>query len=276
MKKTFIMLLAVLLFAPFLYAQNFHGKEAIALAIEKPAKKLNINESLNYSVEWLGIPVGKINLHVEGVIKIDGRDCYLIAAKAWPNNFFKKFYDFEYNVNTLIDSHTFLTRRFEKTRRIGKDSMQEIIDFNRENNSVHYTRQKKAPSLILSFERIKLEQDIPSTYELAPNSQDLFSALYYFRIADIKPDDKFKLNIYYSLRNWQVVADIGRPFIKSLRKKGSLAVFNVRLTSLLNTFVLGKQDMEVVFSADSRRIPVLFKFGSGIGTFRGVLEELPK
>ncbi|MFA6350367.1 MAG: DUF3108 domain-containing protein [Candidatus Omnitrophota bacterium] len=277
MKRALISILVLFVLAPFIYAQNFNGKETVReLSIEKPDKKLNKNENLNYSVEWLGISVGKVSLHMDGIIKIDGVDCYLISAKALPNAFFKKFYDFEYNVNTLIDGQTFLSRRFEKTRRIGKKSTTEIIDFDRKSNTVHYKAGKEAPVMPLSFDRQKLQQDIPQTCQLVPGDQDLFSALYYFRMADVKADERISLNIYYALRNWQVDAYVSRPYIQNFRKKGILTVFSVKLSSVLNRFVLGNQDIDVVFTADSRRVPVLFKFGSGIGTFRGVLEELPK
>ncbi|MCX5712592.1 MAG: DUF3108 domain-containing protein [Candidatus Omnitrophica bacterium] len=276
MRKYYIAAILFFMFSVNLWAQNFKSFDCSDPIIEKPDKKLSINENLDYSLEWLGIPVGKINLHIEGEIMISGREYYLIAAKALPNSFFKKFYDFEYNVSTLVDTQTFLTRRFEKTRRIGKDSVREIIDFDRASNIVHYKVENAAPKLQLSFDRVKMEQDIPQTYELVPNAQDLFSALYYFRVTEVKPDSQVKLDVYYALRNWKVDAYIGKARMVALRKKGTRPVFNVRLSSQLNRFVFGKEDMDVTFTADSRRIPVYFKFGSGIGTFRGVLEEFPK
>ena len=53
------------LLVPQCHAQNFIGKKE-KIVIAEPEKSLRIGERLEYSVEWLGVAVGKIVLHVEG------------------------------------------------------------------------------------------------------------------------------------------------------------------------------------------------------------------
>jgi len=46
------------------------------------------------------------------------------------------------------------------------------------------------------------------------------------------------------------------------------------MDSTLGEFIMGNRDMLVYFSADSRRIPIEFKFGTGIGFIRGVIQDI--
>lgn len=53
-------------------------------------------------------------------------------------------------------------------------------------------------------------------------------------------------------------------------------VFKAVMDSELSEFILGKSKMVVYFTADSRRIPIEFKFGTGIGSVQGKIKSIPK
>ncbi|MDP3732138.1 MAG: hypothetical protein Q8R31_03785, partial [Candidatus Omnitrophota bacterium] len=72
--KTAVLIILVLSVANPAYAQNFKGKTQ-NITISDPAKELSIGERLEYSVEWLGVPVGKIRLKVEGITTINNYEC---------------------------------------------------------------------------------------------------------------------------------------------------------------------------------------------------------
>jgi len=42
----------------------------------------------------------------------------------------------------------------------------------------------------------------------------------------------------------------------------------------LKTIILGKSKLTVYFSADERRIPVEFKFPTGLGQIRGIIQGI--
>jgi hypothetical protein len=67
---------------------------------------------------------------------------------------------------------------------------------------------------------------------------------------------------------------VEEPFIKDIRKKGTLTVFRVRMTSLLSEFILGRSALFVTFTADSRRLPTEFRLGTGIGPITGFIQDL--
>ena len=89
MKKLMVLTALLLILPVFVSAQNFNGdKENITIA--DPDKALKIGEKLEYSVEWLGVPVGKIMLFIEGEKNINGHDCYYVTARAGPNKYLSK------------------------------------------------------------------------------------------------------------------------------------------------------------------------------------------
>lgn len=276
MKKIIILILLSLGLSTLVYAQNFRDKKE-KITIAPPANALKTGEQLCYSVEWLGIPVGKIILSVQGIKKIDGNECYHIMAMAMPNKFLSKLYEIKYIVHTYIDTKTFYTRRFEKTRRLKGKFSYVLIDFDREKKEVRYKQLGSAPLLDISAVRDQIAASLPVTLKILDDTQDLFSSFYYLRFLGLKENQKHNhLNIYYAQRNWSVNARIEEPFLKDMRKLGSFAVFGVSLDSNLGEFIIGKRKMLVYFTADSRRIPLEFKLATSLGLIRGKIQNIPQ
>lgn len=274
MKKIIVLIMVFLNLNSFIYAQNFANKKE-KITIYEPEKSLKIGEKLQYSLEWLGIPVGKIILNVKGIEKIDGNECYHITAYAIPNKFFAKFYDVEYTVHTYIDKDSFYTHRFEKTRRIKDKSSYVVIDFDRQKKEAIFKTEGSAVGIQISPVRKKLELEKPKTVKILTGAQDLFSSFYYLRLLKMKENESYSINIYYGQRNWSLNMRVEKPFFKDIRNKGTFAVFGVSMDSDLNEFILGKRRLFVYFTADSRRIPLEFRFGTGIGSVRGIIQKIP-
>jgi len=70
-----------------IYAQDFKDKPPQDIIISPPQKEFRAGETLEYSVEWLGIPVGKIILKNEETAVINGNECYHIAGRVMTNRF---------------------------------------------------------------------------------------------------------------------------------------------------------------------------------------------
>jgi len=276
MKKNTVLILLIgsfLTLPIFVCAQNF-GRKKERLAIVAPEKFLKIGEELQYSVEWLGVRVGKIILKVEEIKNIDGHDCYHIIARAMPNKYLAKFYDVEYIVHTYIDKENFYTRRFEKIRRMEGKYNYVTIEFDREKKEVRFRTEGSAPLFDISGRRVQVGQSAPHTLKIINGTQDLFSSVYYIRLLEIKDDQSYTITIYYDRKNWPLHMKVGRPFYRDIRRKGTFAVFEASMNSDLSTFILGKSGMTVYFSADSRRIPLEFKFGTGMGSVRGIIQYI--
>jgi hypothetical protein len=260
---------------PLLYAQDFTNKKQ-AMFISAPEKALDTKEVLRYSVEWLGIPAGKVILKVEGLENIKGYACYHITAEAQPNRFLRRIYDIEYKVHTYIDAQSFLTRRFEKTRRINNNVDYTVIDFNQEKNEATFLLKGSNVTFSISSAYKKIEANNPITNKIPPATQDLLSSFYYFRLLDIKENQDYPVNIYYNCRNWAMHMRVGKPFLREIRKKGNFPVVGVFPDTELNDYILGRRKFTVYLTIDSRRIPIEFKIQTAIGPIRAIIEDSPK
>jgi hypothetical protein len=259
---------------PVLYAQNFAGKKE-AIPISAPEKTLDTKEVLQYSVEWLGIPVGKIILKTEGIEDIQGHPCYHITAVAVPNRFLKRFYDIEYKVHTYIDTQFFFPRRFEKYRRINNELNEVAVDFDQERNKAVFLRKGSNLTFKISPLRDTMKARIPITDRIPYGTQDLLSSFYYFRHIDIKENQSYPINIYYDQRNWSMDMKVGEPFRREIRKKGTFYELKVSPDAELNNYILGRRKFSVYLTTDSRRIPLEFKLDTALGPISARIQNLP-
>jgi hypothetical protein len=272
MKNTVIVIAIIFSLGTAGYAQNF-AKQKEKFTIAEPREALKTGEVLSYSLEWLGIPMGNITLKAENIKNINGRDCYHITARATPNRFFSKFYDVEYIVNTYIDTNTFQTLRFEKTRRLRDKFHYVEIDFDWEKEEARYKAQGSAETILLSPVRGQIEANTPITLKIMSGVQDLFSSFYCLRLMQLEVGKDYSINIYYDQRNWKLNLKAEEPFLKDIRDKGTFLIFGVFIDSRLSEYILGRSNITVYLTADPRRIPVEFKFSTGIGPMRGKIKN---
>lgn len=270
-----VLLLLVSAVGNAIYGQNFKG-DPQQISISEPQKGFKIGETLEYSIEWLGIPVGKIAMRVEGLTTINNYECYHIIAGVMPNKFFRHFYDLEYEVHSYIDRRSFVPIRFEKIRRLNKETNYVTIDFDHQKNEASYKSWGSGLFVKFSPVRDKLEVANPITTKIPKGTQDLFSSFYYFRIVKIKEDQSYPVNIYYNQRNWPLVMQVDKPFLKEMRKQGAFAVVKLSPVSELNDYILGKRKFYVYVTVDSRRIPLEFRMNTAVGPIRGIIQNLPK
>lgn len=274
MRKYLVLALAGLLLMPACLCAKDDFKGRKNASIEAPEKNLRVRERLVYRVEWLGIYVGKIALENTGIEKIFDKECYHIKASARPNRVIAKFYNVEYLVDTYIDIKTNHTVRFKKERRINGKTHYTEIDFDRQKKEVVYKEFGQAPTALLAGNKPAPEPPTTATLKILNGTQDLFSSLYYVRTLEVEENQSYSVDIYYHQRNWPLKVRVGKPFQRDIRKQGSFVVFEASLDSALGSFILGKSKMSVLFTADPRRIPVEFKFSTGTGPIRGMIESI--
>ncbi|HTZ11003.1 MAG TPA: DUF3108 domain-containing protein [Candidatus Margulisiibacteriota bacterium] len=256
-----------------LFAQNFKGKDKVIL-ISPPKDSLTTGEVLDYSVEWLGIPVGTVILRNEGVVKVGGHLCYHLSAESYPNSFIRKLYDLEYKVHSYLDVRTLCSRRFIKIRRINKKFNYVIINFLPEKKRALY--KSWGTKEFVNFSKSRGEIKLEPTSIIPDMTQDLLSAFYYLRLLNIKPKGSYPVNIYYNQSNWSMYMQITEGFLREVHKRGSIEAVDVFIASELNDLIMGKNKFSVSLSTDSRHLPIEFKFGTAMGYVHGVLREFPK
>lgn len=279
MKKPIALLIIALLSTTPAFARDFSKERERPPEISAPENSLREGEILEYSVEWLGIPIGIITLKVEGIEEINGRPCYHLSANAVPNKFFSNFYDIEYNLHSYLDYKSLISRRFEKIKRIGKSVVYETVEFNPEKEEAVYTHHSPDGDIeTIEFPSLRKSviSDMQETVVAPDHSQDLLSSLYYFRLAKIGLNTKCSMRVSYERKNWQLTMHAEKLFWKDIRKKGSLALIGVYPETNLSEQVLGKRKVYASFTADARRIPVEFTLHSNAGFIRGIIKNLPE
>ncbi len=256
------------------YAQNFSGSaEASNIPFSEPLGKIEPGESLAYSIEWLGVPVGHITFLAEKPELIDGHECYHVIARSYPNRYLRKIYDLEYTVHTYIDTQLLSPRRFIKVRRYEQNTNTVQIDFDLEKGIAKNQSWGEAGFVNVSKRREEIKMEV--TDKFPPKTQDLLSFFYYFRFTNIKPKVIYPVNVYYNQANWKLQITAGQPFYRELRNKGMFPVSVISVGSNLNDYIMGKQKFTVTLTTDARRIPIEFKFGTALGPIRAIIRDVP-
>ena len=274
MKKITILIMILIGLPSFIYAQNFKGQLERDIAILAPAGSLKSGEVLEYSVEWLGIPVGTIVFKNEGIVTIRNHDCYHIRAISFPNSFIRKFYDLEYEVHTYIDTKSLSTRRFAKTRRMNNKPNNILIDFYPEEKKVVYKCWGETDFFKISS--VRDDSKIQPTAEIPGDTQDLLSSFYYLRLVQINVNQSYPVNVYYNQANWPLSMDVEGTLIREIRKRGTFGAIKVSIVSDLNNFISGKRGFLVYLTADPRRIPIEFRVDSSLGYLHGIIKAMPE
>lgn len=267
LKNIFFKVLTLILFwfnlVAAAHGQNFASSTKInkEITIQPPLKNLILKEHLDYSLEWLGIPVGTIALEIKEVAIVDDRECYHITGRAFPNRFFSKIYDVDYTVDTYIDTKSFYTYRFKKRRRLNDKVSEIVIDFDREKSEAIY-RDKVTKGSI--------------SRRLFGFTQDLFSSLYQFRLMDIEEGGSYKIKVLYGGNYWDLRINVNGTEVIEIPRKGCFDVFRTEIDAELSKIILGKRKLTVYFTADSHRIPLRFIMHSHFGPIKGKIREIPK
>lgn len=267
-----VILFCAIFFNP-LFAQNFAARPPQKILLAEPQGSLVIGETLEYTVEWLGIPSGKITFKVAGIVNYQGRECYHLKLLAVPNSFFARFYDVEYNVESFVDVKQFYPYYYQKRKRFRNDLSSETIEFDRLANTAKTTVSGMTEAVINSPLKSKIKQ--PRTSRISEKSLDSLSAVYFLRLQEIAPDQEIQFFIYQDFSDWQFKVKPGVPYLRDLRKIGSLAVIELTPESKLTGFVFGRNTAGIYLTADSRRIPIEFSVNTAIGSIRVRLKKIP-
>jgi len=256
-------------------AQDIKDDGKKPLSILPNHEKIKPKETLEYSLKWLGMDVGKIILKVEGFKNIKGHKCYHITAQAIPNDFLNGIWNLDYKVHSYIDYRTLDPIRFERIRRINKEFNHTIIDFDHRRNQAEYLSEELELTTLDTPVDHKINLK-PITDKIPSGTQDLLSIFYYFRFKDIQENFRYAINIYYDQKNWPVEIKTEKAFLKQIERKGEFSVVKISSDSKLNDHLFGGDELVFFLTFDSRHIPLEFEFDTALGTVTGIIQEIPR
>lgn len=215
-------------------------------------------ERLEYQLRWGNVPAGSAWLEVHPVQVIDGQEVYHFVLRAESNSFVDVFYKVRDRIDAYADMDMTRSVRYEKKQREGKHEKEELIEFNWDQSTAHYSNYGNK------------EQPI----ELMEGSFDPLSAFYYTRMAHLEIGGNLERAITDGKKN--VIGRlkvIARETITTLQGK---TYDTYRIEPEMNHVggVFKESDgakIEVWVTADERRIPVRIRSKVAVGHFIGEL-----
>lgn len=131
-----------------------------------------VGEVLEYRIHWGLLSVGYSRLSTEWV-EFEGRTLIAIRLKNRTNDVLSKLYPVDDSVESLVDPDTFLPVRFVKKLKQGRYRCDEETRFYHAQGMAYWVSKKNNET---------------KQYEIAPESRDILSFLYYARLTDFQPD----------------------------------------------------------------------------------------
>lgn len=158
-----------------------------------------IGEKLQYDIRYLGVTAGYLTFEVLPEKEVNSRTVYHLRGTAKS----VKLFELVYRVNDVIESYwdwnSLYSHRFTMSLDESKQSRKsiELYDYEK-NKSYIWNRIDHAEK---GYSETKVEFDIPKW------SQDILSALYYIRAADLPkaPGKEFRFSVIMDGKPWESV-----------------------------------------------------------------------
>lgn len=239
----------------------FDDGEPAADGAGRPVANLVAGEKLTYDASWIGISVGKLILENHGLEVVKGEEAYHLTFTTISNEFLSNFFKIEDTVHTWISREEGYPLRFEKVVREGKYSRHEVIEYDRESMTATYRREDK-------------KDREPVTMPIPPETQDVFSMIYWLRRQPIGLGRQLSLTVNADKKNWDVVVEVIETGLFETEPTGEVKAFALTPRAAHHGQPLKKGDLVAWVTMDSRRIPLAFEVETPIfGSAVAVLSE---
>ncbi len=207
----------------------------IAVIIHGEEKKLPVEEKLVYDVYWKFVKVGYGTLEIKGIVDFNGKKAYHIYSEARSLPFFDVFFKVRDFTNSWVDAEKFHSIAFEQHISEGKYKRDRRIDYDQDK---HLATNNKGES-----------------FEIPENILDVFAALYWVRLQEIKPKDIFTLSVNSNKKNYKMkVMAHNREKIKIDGKKYKTIIVEPDLQDA--GIFMQKGRVLIWMTDDERHIPV--------------------
>ncbi|MFH1406868.1 MAG: DUF3108 domain-containing protein [Candidatus Omnitrophota bacterium] len=209
--------------------------------IEEPLKSFNVGEELTYDIGWNGIPVGYASMSIKAVEKIGDRDVYVIESTARSNEFLSKIYPIEDIYRTYIDTKKMIPLKFEKKTRDGRHTSHDLVEFDHDKKVAHYTSLKTGE-----------KKDVL----IAEGMQDMLSCIYYFRMLDLKVDEKIPCKVYVREKIYDLLVNVEGFEYVTIKNLGNFYAFKVQPLASFRGIFISRGKGWILVSTDKDRLPI--------------------
>ncbi len=220
-------------------------------------------EKLVYEVRALAMVAGIASLEVNDFVKVSGRPCYPLTARAKAAFPFNAIYPVLDIQTSYFDAVDYLTWKFENNVSEGNYKAQNLELFDQIKHRLTRQHNKETPE----------EMDVP------PFTQDIISCFYYFRLLPIKEGEKYNVPTSSGGKNYNLVIKVAKRE-KITIPLGTFDCYLLKPYVKHDTVFRNSEDIDLWVTADSRHVPVFIKSGIVIGSIeisliQAILPEMP-
>jgi len=211
----------------------------------KPNPPFDINEKLEFSVNFNSINVGKAELNVNSLELINNKQTYLVSFLANTEGLADRLFKIRDSIELWIDEKEFYTHKVNKIINEGLYKKKTKITFNYDDSI----------AVINDNEKIKLPF----------RSWDPFSMFYYLRTIQLMNENILAFDYFNGKKkiNYKLIVS-GKEEIKS--KIGSFNCYIVKPFHQGKSLLKNEGDMKIWISDSEKRLPIKIqikmKFGS--------------
>jgi len=220
-------------------------------------------EILEYEIYWGFINVGNAYIKIDKIVKIDEKNyAYHIISQAKSNSFIENFYPVKDINEALLDINVNKSYGYYKNISEGKYKRKEWVLYDYKDNTFRGERIKNKNTEIEKFSGL-----------ISPQTFDVLSALYLFRIYDLINKPLTILNVNTG-KNWELnVKYHGKEKIET--KNGKFKCFVLEPIVGKEGIFIPKEDKRLfVYISEKERLPVMLKAEVFIGSVTAKLVRI--
>lgn len=214
-------------------------------------------EELTFEIKYGIISAGEATLKIEEFTYKDTIDTYKITSLAKTNSFFDHIYKVRDRMESIWRKRDLVALRFTKKLREGNYRQYRIHLYYPEQNFTIYNK-------------IGRKKNKEKRMDIVPNTQDIFSAFYSYRLQDFAVGDTLVINVTADGRNYpaKVIAHRLEKIETIFGKKECIVV-----EPILEGEAIFKQTGEIFIwlTNDEFKIPVLLSSKIIFGHFKAIL-----
>lgn len=248
-KKTISSIFAVFLFIIILSVLKEMSNNRLIAIIKRNnlQNKLSAKSyNLAFMVDFQGlIPAGQARLENKGEEFYQDKKVYHLSARAYPLDFYTKFFNAQVQIDSYVDIDKLYTLKFKQSFILPNKTKQE--------KEVLYDQSKN----FMELKGVKRQ--------ILPDTQDPLSAIFYIQHQNLELGKVLDLNINTNQKNYQLYAKvIGRQEYALEAKKIGVWVLSVIIRRRDNN-PYHKTKMKLWLLDNPSKIPILIKTMSNIG-----------
>lgn len=221
-------------------------------------------EKLTYTISYLGIPAGEVQLEVLPNKVVNGRRVYHVFGHATSAPVFSLVYRLNDTIESFIDTQELYSHRFHLILDEKKQQRDSIELYDSQKKQTFYWSRWEYPD--------RSKREIKETHDIPAHVQDSLSALFYLRTVPLANDSSVSFPLVTEGKTTEVVCSVvKREQVSSPMGRTNAVV--VRPDVKYEGVLKKTGDSFIWFSDDVHRFPIRLEARVRIGT---VVAELKK